>query len=58
MDNGISTHELVDCISKKCTLDPATIKDLLEEGWTFVEELGQVNKWLSPSAMLEFKKTR
>lgn len=44
-------------LTKKTGLRFATVRNLLVNGWTYVEEANSVPRWVSPMARLEEVKT-
>jgi hypothetical protein len=44
-------------LTKKTGLRPTTVRNLLANGWTYVEEANSVPRWVSPLARLEEVKT-
>lgn len=40
-------------VSRRTGLKLATVADLLERGWTYVENIEHESRWLSPEAQLK-----
>lgn len=48
------SHALINHIVSETNLQPDTVKDLLESGWTFVQAKDETTRWESPNAILKY----
>lgn len=49
----MTNHDQIGYISDKTGLQQETVKDLLESGWTFCDEVKKPRYWIDPSAKLK-----